>query len=621
MNANRQSIPELRQLSTPHFQQPPDPSAADKPLTLKASLSRAAASMLVALLLVITVSAGCNPTKKKRSKAENAAAIASKERREAIGEAFRYLPQLIRMDRTAALQEIRYQLNTWSKSVTEPPEWKQADMLESVQGTLRTMDFAQRMTKLEFGEPECEFLLQSQIFKDIGRWVLQLPYRDRVYAEWLDAQKKSMSDADWLQLETTLKIFDWAMCNVAVDGNPKDVERLINNPDGPTDDGGPVYRQLPWQTVMFARGDTWQRARAFTQLIFAQGVDSVVLALPSVTGATENASLRLWCVAVPIGNELYLFEPQWGLPIPSQSGNGIATLREAKADPNVLRRARLPGRFDVYPVEQKDLNKLVALVDVEPFAVGRTMYTLERSLTGDNRQRISFDGDAFEKKVNAIDPALSLRLWNVPWLAHVYNLTVRDRLFDMSPFSMAYMEQYGIFITDSPISRARMLHFKGQFESTIEATGALRTYMDFRVDEQTLKQLAYDRATQMELGVVKRPTETVENFELRVKQAQNFYRRSKFDIGIFLAMANVDLGKNETAADWLTKRTLAVKGTERWHAHAHYLLGRTHEQLNDLKSAIEEFKFEESPQAAGNRIRIRRLEQMLNPASTPEVNK
>lgn len=621
MNAHRQFRPELQQMSTPDSRTNLARLSGSKIRGLANHSMLLSMLGLIALMLLTTASVGCNPPKKKRSKSENAANIAGKERREAIGEAFRYLPQLIRMDRTAALQEIRYQLNTWSKSVTEPPEWKQSEMLESVQASLRTLDFAQRMTKLEFGEPECEFLLQAQIFKDIGKWVLQLPYRDRVYSEWLETQKKNLSDADWLQLETTLKIFDWAMCNVAVDGNPKDIERLFNNPDGPIDDAGPVYRQLPWQTVMFARGDAWQRARAFTQLLFAQGVDSIVLALPSVTGATENSSLRLWCVAVPIGNELYLFEPQWGLPIPSQSGNGIATLREAKADPNVLRRARLPGRFEVYPVEKKDLSKLVALVDVEPFAVGRTMYTLEKSLTGENRQRISFDADAYEKKVNAIDPELKLRLWNVPWLAHVYNLSVRDRLFDMSPFSMAYMEQYGIFITDSPISRARMLHFKGQFESTIEATGALRTYMDFRVDEQTLKELSYDRAKQMELGVVKRPNETVENFELRIKQAQNFYRRSKFDIGIFLAMANVDLGKNDTAADWLTKRTLAVKGTERWHAHAHYLLGRTHEQLNDLKSAIEELKFEETPQAAGNRIRIRRLEQMLNPTSTSEVNK
>jgi tetratricopeptide (TPR) repeat protein len=291
----------------------------------------------------------------------------------------------------------------------------------------------------------------------------------------------------------------------------------------------------------------------------------------------------------------------------------------AKSDPNVLRRAKLPGRFD-YPVESKDLENLVALIDAEPFAVGRSMAALERSLTGENRQRLSMDADKFEAELLALDPKLQVRLWNAPWLAHVYNLAVRQRLDDMSPFSMQYMERHGVFITDTPISRARTLHFLGQFESKIDAAGALRTYMDFRVDEETLRELQYDRELQKMFGVVKRPSEPMEAFEARVRLAQTFFRRSKFDIGIFLAMANMDLGKPDTAIDWLSKRLLDVPGTERWHAHARYLLGRNYEQIGKISEAIEEYKFEASPQAAGNRLRIRRLEASLNPAASTEVD-
>jgi tetratricopeptide (TPR) repeat protein len=290
----------------------------------------------------------------------------------------------------------------------------------------------------------------------------------------------------------------------------------------------------------------------------------------------------------------------------------------AKEDPGVLRRAKLPGRFN-YPVESKDLENLIALIDVEPFAVGRTMTTLERSLTGDNRQRLSLDADKLEARLREIDPTLQIRLWNAPWLAHFYNLSVRTRLDDMSPFAMQYMEKYGIFVTDTPISRARMLHFLGQFESSIDAVGALRTYMDFRVDEETLRDLQYDREIQKSLGVIKRPSESMDLYGARVQQAQSFFRRAKYDIGIFLAMANMDLNKPETAIDWLTKRLLDIKGTERWHAHARYLLGRNLEQIGNIPAAIEEYKFEASPQAAGNRIRIRRLELASNPAAPTEV--
>ena len=149
----------------------------------------------------------------------------------------------------------------------------------------------------------------------------------------------------------------------------------------------------------------------------------------------------------------------------------------------------MPGRFDEYPVVQSDLKGLVALIDAEPFALGRTMHTLERSITGENRIRLSMDADLLEQRIAKIDPGLAIRLWNVPWLAHVYNQSMRERINEMSPFSMGYIEAFGSFIMDTPISRARNLHFKGQFEKSVDAPGALPAYMDVRVDEQTLKDL------------------------------------------------------------------------------------------------------------------------------------
>lgn len=559
--------------------------------------------------LVCLMSFGCEDASTKRMQQIQARQSVAKEKRDSIRDAFRYLPQLIRQDRKAALHEIQYQLNAWSQSVTTPPDWKAASLLESIPGSLRTIDFSKRMTQLSFGEPECEFLLQCQMMRDTSKWVLDRPYRDLLFKKWLDQQKSVLSESEWLKLESCMKLFDWAVCNVAIEGQPKDVERLVTNSEMPLNDTAPIYRQLPWQTMMFARGDTWERARVFTQLAFAQGIDSVVLALPSESGATENASLRLWCIGVPIDKELYLFEPQWGLPIPSQANDGIATLREAKENPAVLRRAKLPGRFD-YPVEQKDLASLIALVDVEPFTVGRTMYTLERSLTGENRVRVSMNADAFEERINSIDPKLSVRLWNVPWLAHVYNQSVRERLDEMSPFSMAYNEKFGAFVTESMVSKARTLHFKGQFESTVEAPGALRTYMDLRgqIDEQTLKDLEFDRSIQRMMGVEKNPTEPLESFQFRVQQAQRYLRRSKYDLSAFLAMANLDMGKPDTSIDWLTRRLIDLPDTQHWHAHAHYLLGRSQEQLGNSAAAIDEYKYEQSPQAAGNRIRIRRID-------------
>jgi hypothetical protein len=563
-------------------------------------------SIVVATIGLLGVGAGCEDSNSKKLSNFQASQSISKERRDSIRDALRYLPQLIRLDRTEALREIQYQLNTWSQSVSDKGTWKAPDMFETVSAQLRTTDFAKRLDRLEFGEAECEYLLQCQMMKDVALWVLDRPYKDPLFTSWLTSKKSSLDTEQGKQLEDTLKLFDWTVCNVAIEGQPKDVESLVSYGELPLKDNAPVYRQLPWQTMMFARGDSWQRARVFTQLLFTQGIPSFALALPSQSGAVENASLRMWCIGVPIANEIFLFEPQWGLPIPSQKGEGIATLAEARENPTALRRAKVPGFFE-YPVEQKDLSDLIALLDVEPFAMGQSMQLLEKSLAGSNRMRISVDVDALAERLKKIDPKLTARLWNAPWLSHAYNLSIRVRLDEQSPFSMNYISNFGAFITETPISRARNLHLAGKFDSNVDAAGALRSYMDVRVDEKTLKEMETNKDIQAMLGVVRRPGQPLELFQAQIAQAQTFYRRSKFDVAAFLAMASFDNGKTETAVDWLSNRLLKVQGTDKWHAQSHYLLGRAYELQGKTTEAIEEYKFENTPQAAGNRIRIRKL--------------
>jgi hypothetical protein len=172
------------------------------------------------------------------------------------------------------------------------------------------------------------------------------------------------------------------------------------------------------------------------------------------------------------------------------------------------------------------------------------------------------------------------------------------------------MEQFGSYIMESPLSRARALHFKGKFTSSIEEAGALSSYMSVRVDEQTLREMIDDKDLQKEFGIVRGSFETKEMFDVRIQLAQRYFRRSKFDVNMFLALCNIEINKPETAVDWLKKRILESSGSEKWHSHSHYLLGRMYEQLGQWKNAAEQYKVEESAQAAGNRIRLRKLRQL-----------
>ncbi len=51
-----------------------------------------------------------------------------------------------------------------------------------------------------------------------------------------------------------------------------------------------------------------------------------------------------------------------GIPIPGPGQTGIATLKEAKSDPTILRRLKVTDVFD-YPVAQPDLEKSFVVLD------------------------------------------------------------------------------------------------------------------------------------------------------------------------------------------------------------------------------------------------------------------
>ena len=116
------------------------------------------------LLCSVVFAVGCSNKAQEDISRITARQTIVKERRDSVREAFRYLPQLIRLDRTTALKEIRYQLMSWSSSVKPSENWKSPAVLESVSPSLRTTDFSKRMKSLDFGESECEYLLQCQMF-------------------------------------------------------------------------------------------------------------------------------------------------------------------------------------------------------------------------------------------------------------------------------------------------------------------------------------------------------------------------------------------------------------------------------------------------------------------------
>ncbi len=68
----------------------------------------------------------------------------------------------------------------------------------------------------------------------------------------------------------------------------------------------------------------------------------------------ESSRIIPWCPAAWIGDELYLFDTQLGIPIPTVDGSGIATLRHVIEHPEALRALDREPDY-VYPLRARHL--------------------------------------------------------------------------------------------------------------------------------------------------------------------------------------------------------------------------------------------------------------------------
>jgi len=93
------------------------------------------------------------------------------------------------------------------------------------------------------------------------------------------------------------------------------------------------------------RGSAAQRSWIFLELLRQAGLKGVMLGTVG-----RDGSYLPWLPAVLVGGEAYLFEPTYGMPVPSRAGSGVATVREAASDatcaePTGRHNSAIPGRL------------------------------------------------------------------------------------------------------------------------------------------------------------------------------------------------------------------------------------------------------------------------------------
>jgi tetratricopeptide (TPR) repeat protein len=558
---------------------------------------------LAILAMGLVALGGCRNDDQRAARRAEQAINAIKTKSDSIHDAMRYIGQITPQNREKIAYEVQLHLNKWLQS--SPATASQAVPSELVEGLppdMRSATGLDARTSGQFDAWDVEYLYQCRLYRQLSSWIVAQPLRDSLIQSWLSEQSGSMPAEEFGQLEQACKLFDWAVRNIVTYGEPSDVEKLLDDPRVPLSDSGIGYRYLPWQTILYARGDFVERGRVFTALALQRELPTtwVALRLPS------SPSAKLWAVGVVIGQKIYLFEPKLGLPIMHPDTLALATLADVQSDPRVLRRLDVPGRFD-YAVNANDAAKVEFLLESEPSGLSDRMASLQASLTGDDRLRLQPELKSLAERLKKLQPDAQVALWQTPLLARLYAANLRSRLELNSPFTAQYMLEHAIWVMNTSLSAARLKHLAGEFENTFDARGALATYMDCRLDDATINRLPDDPEVQRELAIPRGPVETLEEYQLRLQQFQKVFRQSKIDASFLLGQLQFDLGDYDSVEGWLKKRTLPNPQAGRWHAAARYTLARAYQEQGKLAEAIEQLNEDGSPMEAGNRLRVRYL--------------
>ncbi|NOY29391.1 MAG: hypothetical protein GXP28_04205 [Planctomycetes bacterium] len=378
------------------------------------------------------------------------------------------------------------------------------------------------------------------------------------------AKKDALTD-----IEVASALFDWTVRNIQLDGP-----------------GSAAVVHRPWQALMYGHGTAEQRAWVFAELCRQQQLDVVMLGLGK----------KWWLPALLSEGKLYLFDARLGLPLRGKKPGQVATLADLTDDPTLLENLNLDGEPN-YPIGADDLPRIEAWLVASPLQMSHRAAWLQQALEGDDFVVLSADLRRVAKKLAESTNVSDVQLWPKPWetILEEQALGPTDRL--------AAAQRFLVFAQRPRLWKARVLHFRGTKEVPYED----------REDPLAQPEYGHREAAKLYHNPRIRPPE--EKLKQLDPGRQAVYRRAKGDASYWLGLLSYDRGKQEVAADWLEKRTLAATPEGPWTAGARYNLARTFEAQGKLAEAIELLQANNSPQRHGNLLRARWLQQQLEEES------
>jgi hypothetical protein len=453
----------------------------------------------------------------------------------------------------AALRQMVEHANQWLRNQPAPKDkWQPDPMLQQLPEDLRKSQGVAEAIALE-------------------------NLRDGVFAEW---EGRLLQQAVWCR-----DISQWAGGNTVTDPPPKVAAALfdwtVRNVQLDRDDGAATIHH-PWQALVYGHGSAEHRAWVFVELCRQQGIDAALL---RPEGGNEKSPLL---AAAFIVGELYLFDPQLGLPL-AVVDDRPATLKEILAEPEKLRQLDVDDLS--YPLQADRLKSLEALVVASPLQLSQRSARLEAALEGENFVKLSANASKLAGRLKHVPEVKSVALWTEPFEALAREQTIKISLRRLAA------AEFAPFADRPKLWQARVLHFQGNKDVRAEE----------RNDPLADPRLGHNEALEKYQDRTVRPPKSV--LDKLEPAKQKVYRAAKAEASYWLGLLSYDRGNFDVAEFWLGERTLDEAPKGPWADGARYNLARAHEAQGDAPKAIKLLMADpqDAPQRHGNLVRAERL--------------
>lgn len=372
-----------------------------------------------------------------------------------------------------------------------------------------------------------------------------------------------------LLLDRAYHLFDWTVCNIDTQPNIMQLNRETRLP---------LQSQLPWQSMLLGRGTQWDRVWIFIELLRQQRIDACLLA-SSASG--EPGMSSIWGIGVLLDDEIYVFLPSCGIPLPGPEGPKIeesgeltfpqiATFSQARENDGLFRRLDLSGE-EPFPVNAEQLKNLTIFLVASSETTSMRMKLLEKELSGDDSAVLYTDLREQRRRFEKAAGDVKIELWNHPGKATFEQLLPfhQESFQQWIPIISTDQTMRDIFMRPHPITHSyplwtgRILYFKGRVTGQ---DGAVTFYQGARVSERDIMEFR-EKIPEFRMDPMREQ-------ELRFTNATAMY---------WLGLSSFELDSIPAAKDHFDK--VRLEPISLWREGCEYMLGRIAEREKRYEDA------------------------------------